>query len=120
MVLTRIHGDRMMSDRTRVSSSDSYLTPQSKADNYSLLFPAAFTLAHLALAAAARAALAAAENFFLAFFAGLAAGAFPCADILFATPARMLASPWALIFFLAFGAGSDDAAVPFIAAHLAF
>ena len=45
--------------------------------NYSVVFPAALTLAHLALAAADRAALAAAENFFFAFFAGLAAGALP-------------------------------------------
>lgn len=44
---------------------------------YNLLFPAALTLAHLALAAAARAALAAGENLFLAFFAGVVAGAVP-------------------------------------------
>jgi hypothetical protein len=93
-------------------------TPQSKPQNYNLLFPAAFTLAHLALAAAARAARAAAENFFLAF-AGLAAGALPLAAILFATPARMLASPWALIFLLAFRPGLTDGAVPLIFAHLA-
>ena len=86
-------------------------------ENHNLLFPAFFALAHRALAAAESAALPAAENF---CFTGLADGAFPCAAILFATPARMLASPWALIFFLAFGAGSDDAAVPLIAAHLAF
>jgi hypothetical protein len=83
----------MMSDRTRVSSSDSYLTPQSKADNYRLVFPVASTLAHLALAAA--------ENFFLAFFAGLAAGAFPCAAILFAAPAQVFAIAQALNFLLA-------------------
>ena len=45
--------------------------------NYNLLFPAALALAHLALAAAARAALPAAVNFLLAFFAGLADGADP-------------------------------------------
>jgi len=50
--------------------------------------------------------------FFLAFLKGLAASALPCAAILFATPARMLAIPCALIFL--FGV------VPLIFAHLAF
>ena|SRR5208337_2423219 len=89
--------------------------------NYNLLLPAALALAHLALMAAARAALAAAEKCFLAFFTGLVAPALACAAILFATPARMLASPWALIFrFLGAGAGSIDGVVPLIFAHLAF
>ena len=90
-------------------------------ENHNLLLPAFFALAHRALAAAESAARPAAENFFLAFFAGLPASALPCAAILFATPARMLASPWALIFFLAFfsGAGLADGAA-LIAAHLAF
>jgi hypothetical protein len=58
--------------------------------------------------------------FFLAFLTGLAASALPCTAILFATPARMLASPWALIFrFLVAGAGLADGAVPLILAHLA-
>ncbi|MGO8929331.1 MAG: hypothetical protein ACLQU3_20895 [Limisphaerales bacterium] len=72
LVLARIHGDRMMSDRIRVSSSDSSLTPQSKADNYHRLFPAFFAFAHLALAAAETAALQAALLFILGFCAGLA------------------------------------------------
>src|ERR1035441_1540075 len=59
-------------------------------------------------------------SFFLAFITGLAASTLPCAAILFATPARMLASPWALIFLLGFFAGSTDGAVPLIFAHLAF
>ena len=42
--------------------------------------------------------------------------------ILLATPARMLANPFALIFFLAFfwGSGLASGAVPLIPAHLAF
>ena len=63
----------MMSDWIRVSSSDSKLTPKSKADNYHLLFPAFFALAHLALAAAETAALQAALLWILGFCAGLAA-----------------------------------------------
>jgi hypothetical protein len=58
--------------------------------------------------------------FFLAFLTGLDANVLPCAAILFATPARMFASPWALIFrFLGFLAGSASGAVPLILAHLA-
>ena len=52
--------------------------------------------------------------FFLAFLTGLAASALPCAAILFATPARMLANPWALNFRF------EGAFAPLIFAHLAF
>jgi hypothetical protein len=55
----------------------SYTQSQAEIPNYSLLFPAAFALAHLALAAAEIAALPAALIFRLAFLAGLADGAVP-------------------------------------------
>ena len=87
-------------------------------DNYSYAFPAA--LAHLAFTAARMFAKPAALIFFLAFLTGLTASVLPCAAILFATPARMLASPAADIFrFWGFCAGSIDGAVPLIFAHLA-
>jgi len=74
-------------------------------------------LAHLALEAAEIAALAAGEKCFLTLFAGFGAAALPCAAILFATPARMLAIPFALsLRFL--GSNNGDAALIF--AHLAF
>ena len=82
------------------------LRSRSYSPNHSFDLPAFFALAHRALAAAESAALPAAVNLRLGFRA-----AFPCAAILFATPARMLAIPWALSFF--FGA------VPLIFAHLA-
>jgi hypothetical protein len=50
---------------------------QAESENYNLLFPAFFALAHRALAAAESAALPAAVNFLLAFFAGLADGVVP-------------------------------------------
>lgn len=51
--------------------------------------------------------------FFLAFLTGLAVSGLPFAAILFAAPARMLASPSALILrFLGFCAGVVDGAVP--------
>jgi hypothetical protein len=53
------------------------LLNRSYSPHYSLVFPAALTLAHRALAAAETAALQAALLFILAFFAGLAAGALP-------------------------------------------
>ena len=59
-----------------------------------------------------QAALPAALNFRLGFWTAL-----PFAAILFATPARMLASPCALIFLL--GAGVVNCSVPLIFAHLA-
>jgi hypothetical protein len=88
------------------------------ANNHNLLFPAFFALAHLAFINAAIFFLAA--GLIVRFLVGLAAGAFPCAAILFATPARILASPSALIFLLAFFAGLADGAVPLIPAHRAF
>jgi hypothetical protein len=71
---------------------------RSNSDHYSFVFPAALAFAHRAFAAAARAALPAA--LILRFRAGLAAGALPCAAILFATPARIFAIPCALSFLL--------------------
>jgi len=99
----------------RRSEHDEGATPQgprafSKTKYHSLVFPAFFALAHLALAAAESAALPAAVS--LRFRTGLAADAFPCAAILLATPARMLAIPWALSFRLG--------AAPRILAHRAF
>jgi hypothetical protein len=85
-----------------------------KPTNYHLLFPAFFAFAHLALAAAETAALQAALLWILGFRTVL-----PCAAILFATPARMLANPCALIFLLGFCAGLAEGAVPLIFAHLA-
>ena len=80
--------------------------------NYSLLFPAFFALAHLALAAAESAALAAALNFLLGLRAGLADGA---VRLIFAhlalAAARMLASPCALIFRFFGFLGASMAAV---------
>ena len=66
-------------------------TPQSKPQNYNLLFPAAFTLAHLALAKAASLALPAALSFLFGCRAVLAFAANR-----FLTPARIFARPWAL------------------------
>jgi len=56
---------------------------------------------------------------FLAFLTGLATGALPFAAILFATPARILASPAADIFLLGFCPAWADGVVPLIFAHLA-
>jgi len=84
--------------------------------NYSVVLPAFFALAHLAFANAESLALPAAEI----FFEGLRP-AWACAAIRFATPARMLASPSALIFHLPFFAGLAASAACFGSAfaHLA-
>jgi len=76
------------------------LAPCQHQQLYSLLFPAALTLAHRALAAADRALLPAALIFRLRFTATVAGWAAPraLAFIRFLTPARMLASPFRLSF----------------------
>jgi hypothetical protein len=78
------------------------------ANNHNLLFPAFFALAHLAFINTAIFFLAA--GLIVRFLVGLAAGAFPCAAILFATPARILASPSALSFHLALLTGLPSCA----------
>jgi hypothetical protein len=87
-------------------------------DNYSFDLPAALALAHLAFAAAARAARPAALN--LRFRTGLADGVVPliAAHLAF-WAARILATPAALIFFRAFLTGSTAFAPPFAALYLA-
>jgi hypothetical protein len=55
------------SQTNKRNTSQKSIAPQSTAKNYSVVFPAFFALAHLALAAAERAALPAALNFLLAF-----------------------------------------------------
>ena len=84
-------------------------TPYPKTNNYRLLFPDPFALAHLALANAESLALAAGLIFLLGFPTALT-----FAPIRFLTPARILARPWARNFrFL----GAFPA---LILAHLAF
>jgi len=83
------------------------LAPYQHQQLYSLLCPAALTLAHRALAAADRALLPAALIFRLGFSATAAGWAPPSAlaVIRFLTPARMLASPFRLsLRFLRAGA----------------
>jgi hypothetical protein len=53
------------------------VAPESSPRNYNLLFPAFLTFAHLALAAAERAALPAALNFLFGFRLGVADGVVP-------------------------------------------
>jgi hypothetical protein len=93
------------------------IAPFQKTNNYSVAFPAFFALAHLAFINAAIFFLAAGDM--VRFRAGLAAGDLPRAAILFATPARMLANPCALIFLFRAGLAEVAGVVPLIFAHLA-
>ena len=75
----------------------------------------ALDFARLAAQARSKAAFMAGVSFLLGF--SLDWAAFPCLATRFATPARMLANPWALSFLLPFFAGLPLAAL--YLAHLA-